>query len=343
MTESIITYDPFKTSHSLIWGLKTKFVKAINTVTNATDNPKVSNLKISIVEQYNGQCSTNEWLALYEILSTDMVSKSLKDINAFLNWEFPGTFLFAANHYAKTNEKKFSWVISSYYPQNDTNSNYKRDKFNIIKNNPKNSLIGVVNTSQGNMWSDGNIFSSLIPQFLSDYAISILGTINLYTGNGEIVPRPSEDVIEQYTFQLLRGEIETGLRVLSKGGVFIIKLYTFFTPQMLSLLIALKRVFEKSDIIKPWSIPSYKSDVYFVGVGYKGPNEQLLNSLTTALTDASIFYSIPTPSEKEYILNKLSYFVNRQILALFDKESTEEFIFPKITAITDEDKIKISL
>lgn len=59
---------------------------------------------------------------------------------------------------------------------------------------------------------------------------------------------------------------------LKKGGLLITKQYTYFNPFTVTLIALLTKIFDRLDINKPMYSKTMNSEVYIVGVGYKGYN-----------------------------------------------------------------------
>ena len=73
-------------------------------------------MKYELSKNVNGQNISNAWLKIYEILNfVDLIEKDSKELVHFDNCSFPGSFILAVNHYAKTigKVKKYSWLGSS--------------------------------------------------------------------------------------------------------------------------------------------------------------------------------------------------------------------------------------
>lgn len=57
---------------------------------------------------------------------------------------------------------------------------------------------------------------------------------------------------------------------LKKGGLLITKQYTYFNPFTITLIALLTKIFDRLDINKPMYSKTMNSEVYIVGIGYKG-------------------------------------------------------------------------
>src|SRR5690606_13474740 len=69
-----------------------------------------------ITEYYGGEYVTVAWMKCYEIISKFKLLDDIKDnvVNYFGICEQPGAFVYAINHYVKTNtNKQFDFIIES--------------------------------------------------------------------------------------------------------------------------------------------------------------------------------------------------------------------------------------
>ena len=202
--------------------------------------------------------------------------------------------------------------MASYLPRSE-NKDYLGDEFNLINRYPKRTLVGHINTNRGAFWCDGDITNPKMPTILATLAKSKLGDIHLYTSDGGFDVQGKENLQEELSLPLIRGEIECGLRSLVRGGVLIIKIFTFFTPQMWTMLVYLMRLFENFDIYKPQPSGALNSESYFIGIGFRGITEETLNIIMKNARDASTRYAIPTIEEDSFLVNKMNFLTNYQI------------------------------
>lgn len=270
-----------------------------------------------ITDRFGGQNVTKAWLKMYEILNNTQVGPYLlripDTINCFFNAELPGGFIYAANHFFKNKNKSYDWVVASYLPQNVQGKDFLADTFSLLFKYPQNALVGAIQTNQGRVWSDGDLTNPKVPNILATLAKSRLGPIYFYTADGGFGVEGREDLQEELSLPLIRGEVECGLRSLSLGGVMIIKIFTFFTPQMWTMLVYLMRAFDNYDIFKPQTSGILNSESYFIGIGYRGLTDLDLSIIMRDAKDPNTRYSVPSDSENTYLLNKMISLTNYQI------------------------------
>lgn len=273
-----------------------------------------------ITNNYGGQNVTKAWLKMYEILIKTMVGPYLlqlgNNINCFFNAELPGGFIFAVNHFLRTNNKSFDWVIASYLPM--TGTGFLEDDFHLLSEHPDHALVGRILTNQGAFWSNGDLTNPKIPAILATLATSRLSPIHLYTADGGFDVQGRESQQEILSLPLIRGEVECGLRALSIRGVMIIKIFTFFTPQMWTMLVFLTRLFDNYDIYKPQTSGPLNSESYFIGIGYHGLNDNDLSIIFQDPSNPLTRYAVATPFENNFLSNKMNSLTSNQITNIYD-------------------------
>ena len=235
-----------------------------------------------VSEQNNGQRPSKGWLKMWEMLNLEMVQNFIENqtsINGFFNAELPGSFLLATNHYLRTfyPKKEFNWVASSYLGSKEDSL---ADDYELFKRNPKNVLVGTKTIeSEGQVRQievNGDLLTRNKAIGLSKLAqltiqkLSSAKSYNFYSSDGGFDIGQKFGKQEELHIPLKFGEALAGLYYLEKGGMFILKLYTLFTEEMTNLAMILMYAFENYDFFKPFFSSSLNSEVYFVGVGYKG-------------------------------------------------------------------------
>ena len=238
----------------------------------------------SLKRQLNfGQHVTKAWLKMYEILLITPLGRYLislpSPIRGFFNAELPGAFLFATNHFLKSNKQGLEFVVSSFYPQNQQ-GDFIGDQFGLLKKYPERSLVGRVKTTQGVFWSNGDLTNPAVPPILVQLARAKLGSIDLYTADGGFDVVGRENLQEKLSIPLIRGEIETGFRALRVGGAFVLKIFTFFTLEMEGFLEAIKHSFDYFELFKPTTSAPMNSELYVIAIGYHGNGTSVTSQMT---------------------------------------------------------------
>ena len=89
----------------------------------------------------------------------------------------------------------------------------------------------------------------------------------------------NNNVQEQDAHRLLLAEIIIALKIQSKGGNFVCKLYESFTHTTLKLISILMASYESTYIVKPFMSRSYNSEKFIVCVGYKQVDNKVIDKL----------------------------------------------------------------
>ena len=247
-------------------------------------------LKNMVHAIYNTPNVTNAWLKAYELYTTynKFIPRSDDTLVHFDNAAFPGTFILAAYHfyYTMTDIKNYDWYASSMIePNNEKAIGLLVDKFNLYKNYKDRWLMVDINdpklSDNSEKTPPPHIQSNSIKQFQNDGDVTIwenqldfryqlTNNVDLYTS--DLGFDVSSDYSKQEEFQAFAnlGQIISGLMTLKKGGLLITKQYTYFNPFTITLIALLTKIFDRLDINKPMYSKTMNSEVYIVGIGYKG-------------------------------------------------------------------------
>lgn len=98
-------------------------------------------------------------------------------------------------------------------------------------------------------------------------------------GNKELM----KNFEEQEMYELIIGEIVTGLTILSPNGDFVLKIYDIFTSVTIKLLMIFSQFFDEIHIVKPHTSNDNLNEKYAIGKKYK-ENADLLKKLTSLFT-----------------------------------------------------------
>lgn len=289
---------------------------------------KIRQIRRELTEKTGAQNLTKAGLKMLDILQQTPLGAyllSLPKVRALFNAELPGSFLFTTNHFLRSQGKELDWLLASYMPLptgQDVSSPASaslagkpkkveggplEDIFGLIPANPGRILVGQLKTNKGTFWSTGDLTNPKVPSVLAQLA----GQVDLYTADGGFDVSGKENQQEELSLPLIRGEIETGFRTLKPGGAFVLKIFTFFTPQMLAYLLILMRSFNQFFIYKPPTSTPLNSESYFVGLGFKGP--ALLSQLSE---DPSRILETMTQEEAQFLWSHLVGLVQNQIAAI---------------------------
>jgi 23S rRNA U2552 (ribose-2'-O)-methylase RlmE/FtsJ len=222
---------------------------------------------------------SNAWIKCYEMLAYyDLIGTI--DERVFMHFDnaaFPGSFILAAHHYAKTRTaigNKYIFRASSLFEVNSSNFAPLEDKYKLYTEYKTNWLM-----------SDTNNGDVLVEANQLDFHKRLNDKVNLYTSDLGF------DVSSDYNNQELQhvkaniGQILSGLLTLKEGGSFITKQYSFFEPITVSIVYAVASFFKEFHISKPYSSREANSEIYLVGKGFIKPDNILEHPYIKAMFD----------------------------------------------------------
>uniref|UniRef100_A0A8R1XS37 Cap-specific mRNA (nucleoside-2'-O-)-methyltransferase 2 n=1 Tax=Onchocerca volvulus TaxID=6282 RepID=A0A8R1XS37_ONCVO len=211
---------------------------------------------------YNMEYSTQAFFKFYEILirfsHICFPSNCTKHIiRSFHLCESPGAFISALNVYLILQKNKLSWqwYANSLNPHYEWNSPY--DMF----------LDDELITSTCPNWFFGPDDSGDILKWTNEYINSIaekVGKFSLITADGSVYCQDNPAEQERIIFPLLQKEIDISLSLLQTNGTFIVKMYTSFLNETVTLLSRLLMCFEEVYVIKPSCSKPGNSEVYLL-------------------------------------------------------------------------------
>lgn len=265
-----------------------------------------------LCQEYNAEIVSNAWLKMYENMS--YLEPYLKKIekgkdpsfNSFHIAEAPGNFILAINHYMNTNFPKieWNWLASTYIDlySKHPDSKYLDDTYGMIKKYPDNWIFGA--DGDGDITSVENLLSfqqTIIKRFKNH--------LNFITSDVKYISTQfdfSEE--ENINIPVHLGHLLCSLLCLDKGGIMMLKEFTFFEAQSVSFLYIMNYCFDKLLIVKPESSRSANSEVYIIGFGYKQNLSEIqisqllkimnyIRTLNTSLGSPSIFLKDDIPND----------------------------------------------
>ena len=214
-----------------------------------------TDFKKEIAKKYNVRNFTNAGLKFYEVLCQEDILP-LGNVYHFANSELPGSFLVAVNFFRRVNNiaDDYNWVANSLLSGLE-------DSFGLVAKYPDNWMMSSV--------MNGDICIKENLDFIKKYFEK--KKVNLYTSDAGI-----DLDIGQYNDQekiegkLKMCEVYCGMISLQKGGNLVIKFYTFFESQTVSLFTIMKRSFRRFRIVKPMTSKATNSEVYAIGIDFQG-------------------------------------------------------------------------
>ena len=273
--------------------------KTYEFITNKLDPLKAH--KYEIASQTNAEHVSNAWLKCYEILSHYgelIIPKKYDDKTndnpfiVFCNAELPGSFIYAINHYISTRAGmepwKWKWFANSKLPTTTTiiqkgKENILYDEYGLAAKYPQRWLML-------RFENDGDVTDPEIQEKIQTFFEEKENNkVDLYTS--DLGFDVSVDFNQQETLHAYAnlGQIFSGLITLKMGGTMIVKMFTFFETFSVTLIAILTTLFERLDIAKPVSSKEGNSEIYLIGIGYKGFQEEDRFILWNRLKSFSMF------------------------------------------------------
>ena len=239
-------------------------------------------LKRRLCREYNVPVATNAMLKLYELLSQrELPLVPAGPMRAFCNAELPGAFLIALNQYmgGERPHDEFEWLASSYLP--DATNGALDDKYGLYANNREHWLIG---DEAGARALNGDLTDSAVVAALADAVHARFGAgATFYTSDAGIDVSADYNQQEVATAVLNFGQVICGLLSMAPGATLITKQYTWLTSFNRQLLMLLSALFEQLHIVKPVTSRPANSEVYIVGTGFLGIDEDASRKLLALL------------------------------------------------------------
>lgn len=258
-------------------------------------------LKATVRHLYGGQVVTNAWLKMYEMTSEMGLALAVRVpiapagvsgpnrthvLRAFCNAELPGAFICALNHYLCVwyPETRFEWVGSSLYPgpgntagraPGEVSGEILGDHYGLYAHNPDRWLMSP--EMRGDVTDTADI------RALVAGAKARLGEVDLYTSDAGIGVSDDYARQEELTARIHLGQTLVGLMSLRAGGAMVVKTYTFVRPASISLMAVCASVFDSFYVTKPVTSRPANSEVYIIGLGFRGLPPELEERLLAAV------------------------------------------------------------
>lgn len=277
LTELIIrkSLDDTKTSLSAELGDRFRVVlknldyyRFLKYILEGTDKPKGPyNFKYKNV--------SNAWLKMYE-----MIVELKLDVSTHLGIaELPGSFICAAEEYAKSKHVGHEWLASSYYTS-DPASNILGDSYGLLKKYPD-RWIG--KTGDLTDLADVKLQIKQTREKWPDGVQLITSDAGIGLDNNDVNGQ------EEACLSISIGDAIIAVNVLKVGGCMISKKFTFSSDVTRILFGLLRNCFEDAAIVKPATSRPANSEVYFYGRSFIGASDEIKTLLETMITDTKTF------------------------------------------------------
>jgi cap2 methyltransferase len=252
-------------------------------------------LRKYISEKYNVQLGSNAWLKYYEIycdfgfhlLFAEMLDNTAidhipesKKITAFFNAELPGAALCAFNHYMKTvADISYRWYASSLVDTagESHGTTALSDVYGLVSENRENWLM-----------DENNNGDATDIKNLRDFAAKIgpsspVGGVHFYSHDAGMDVSNDYNNQETINAKLHLGCAIAGFMTMRLGAIFVAKQYTCLETLTWNLIIIYSSLFDKFYLYKPLTSRPHNSEIYLIGIGYRGISNDLLNCLIAKL------------------------------------------------------------
>lgn len=230
------------------WRNHTKFMLQTNDLVNA-------------IRKFDVEMGTKAWCKMFEILVAYQLQPPTPECTSVHLCEAPGAFITATNHYLRQiyqDALQLQWrgiTLNPYYEDNDPESMVHLDSF-IIKTFDR--------------WSFGADDKGDIRSSASIEALAVdTPPAHLVTADGSIDCSTLPDEQEAVVAHLFYCEAIAALRVLKRGGHFVLKMFTYFERSSLNLLFLLACTFEEVHVCKPASSTQGNAETYVIAKWYK--------------------------------------------------------------------------
>ena len=249
---------------------------------------------------------TKSWLKGWEILT--LLPSGIT--NVVFNNDTPNGFHNAFLVWYRRQKQPLNWLLSTYYPPNVATHN--KDLYNLKQKYPQNVIVGNIMIESQHYWNDGDMNNPKMPYIISTLVANELDTVDLFISDGWVSEKGKENQQEKTSLMMKYAECLTGLLTLSEGGTFVLKIFTFFTPFMQSLLVYIAHCFHTWDIVKLDFSNPLNSELYFIASGY---NKSLFDQVFFEQNkNKSVYdYWYTHPDIHETLLKKLMYHMENQL------------------------------
>ena len=211
-----------------------------------------------LVNEFGAQIVTKAWMKIYELLVKFVPIG--RDLYSFHVAEAPGAFLPSLNHLLRTKypDTNWEWFAESYV---STTDGYLGDHYGLIKKYRSRWILGAD--------GDGDVTSSANIRWFRHHIREHFPKLDLFTSDVKFAPpEMGYDFEEVYQIPVHVGHTICALKTLTKGGIAILKTFTYFESQSVSLLYLLCQCFEQVVMTKPITSSPANSETYIVCLGF---------------------------------------------------------------------------
>lgn len=239
---------------------------------------------------------TNAYLKYHEIAS-EFFRGNLPDgkVILFANAELPGAAIASLNHYFVQHSIDYDWYASSLVP---TGMVISDNSSSLSENNTALGDTYGFFAQNRDKWimTDTNNGDMTVAKNIRDFAARIgpkspVGGCHVYSHDAGIdVSGSDEQFNDQETAnaQLHFGCAIAGMMTMRPGAIFIAKQYTFYETFTWQAILIYASLFERFYLCKPLTSRPSNSEIYLIGVGFKGISDDLAEKLLSRLENWSM-------------------------------------------------------
>ncbi len=241
-----------------------------------------------ITEKLGGENTTIAWLKMYELLDYfKLLTPKDNVVKYFGICEHPGAFIYAINHYVKTNfNADYDFVFQSLKPNS---ADIFKTEMNLLKEYRDKIDYGINN---GDVTNIDNI-KYYREKYKDDYFQLLTADCGLDV---------SEDVEKQETMLMKVdwGAFLVNIGLSKKGSNFVQKMFTYNHIKMKELIVIASYYYDEVYLVKPLTTKLVSGEIYMVCKGFKSINDEEFNQL--------LKYYENFESKKMYInINKINF------------------------------------
>ena len=280
----------------------------------------------AVRKRANPELLTQAWCKFTEILwrFPNLVSENSESLASFHLCEAPGAFITTLNNFVKLNRTDLEWswtasTLNPYHEGNSTGNMINDDRF----------ILHTLNHWTFGIDQSGDLLKPVnLKHFIEKYGQKI----DLVTADGSIDCQTDPARQETLVTKLHYGEIIAALGILRKGGNFVLKMFTFYEMETICHVYLLTCVFEKVTVFKPATSKEGNSEVYVICEGFKGVDNETLESLIDGLLKEENLFALADINDQflskiedcaRYFMDIQTSVIKRNIESFSDKSNKE--------------------
>lgn len=234
------------------------------------------NMKQMIKKKYpHVEHVSNAWLKGWEIAYRFFkdIGRPEETIKSLHVGELPGSMILAIKTYFESRQMTLDWHASSLYRLDGGGKHICNDEYKLVEKFPERWLMDG-KEHFGDMQSRADIEYQI-------GRITTSGKVRIFTSDLAIGTDKDFNSMEQINLRAYVGVVITAMHAMevAPDTGFYIKCFTTSTPTMISLIKFLHDCFDDLYLFKPITSRPLNSEIYIVGLGFKGATEADIDCL----------------------------------------------------------------